>query len=137
MKESSLVRFVFVLCLVSSSAFCLNDSDQNANDSSAVYIVTLKDLPSSHSSSFKHSLTSTSSQIYKTLYVEKSYLFFPLSSFNLYPGFDFISQNFVRIAVYLFFCREALLVFSQFRHKLKFVNFGSQITCRLCIWSFF
>lgn len=127
------MRFVCVLCLVSSSAFCLNDSDQNATDSSAVYIVTLKDLPSTHSSGSKHSLTSTSSQIYRTLYVEKSYFFFSLQVSIFIQGFDFISQNFVRIAVRFFF-REALLVFSQIymvRHMLKFVNFGSQITCPL------
>ncbi|KAG2242589.1 hypothetical protein Bca52824_095569 [Brassica carinata] len=73
-ESSSLVRSVFVLCLVSSSVFCLDDSDQNAaaSSSSAVYIVTLKDPPSVHSSSdretsvSKHSLTSTSSQTYRT-----------------------------------------------------------------------
>ncbi|KAG7593448.1 Peptidase S8/S53 domain superfamily [Arabidopsis thaliana x Arabidopsis arenosa] len=72
MEESSLVRFVFLLCLVSSSVFCLDDSDQNATVSSAVYIVTLKDRPSVHfsgreSSDSKHVLTATSSQIYRTL----------------------------------------------------------------------
>jgi hypothetical protein len=72
MDESSLVRFVFLLCLVSSSVFCLAESDQNATVSSAVYIVTLKDRPSVHfsgreSSDSKHSLTATSSQIYRTL----------------------------------------------------------------------
>jgi len=90
MDESSLVRFVFLLCLVSSSVFCLAESDQNATVSSAVYIVTLKDRPSVHfsgreSSDSKHSLTATSSQIYRTLYVEKSYhsffLFFKVSIF--------------------------------------------------------
>ncbi|CAN7093668.1 unnamed protein product [Brassica rapa subsp. narinosa] len=73
-ESSSLVRFVFLLCLVSSSVFCLDDSDQNAtvSSSSAVYIVTLKEPPSVHSSSGRetddsnHSLTSTSSQIYRT-----------------------------------------------------------------------
>ncbi|CAN6975120.1 unnamed protein product [Brassica rapa subsp. trilocularis] len=73
-ESSSLVRFVFLLCLVSSSVFCLDDSDQNAtvSSSSAVYIVTLKEPPSVHSSSgretdaSKHSLTSTSSQTYRT-----------------------------------------------------------------------
>lgn len=81
-ESSSLVRFVFLLCLVSSSVFCLDDSDQNAtvSSSSAVYIVTLKEPPSVHSSSGRetddsnHSLTSTSSQIYRTSYVPKSYL---------------------------------------------------------------
>ncbi|VVA93109.1 unnamed protein product [Arabis nemorensis] len=74
MEESSLVRFVFALCLVSSSVFCLDDSDQNntASSSSAVYIVTLKHPSSVHSSDkepsgSKHVLTATSSQIYKTL----------------------------------------------------------------------
>lgn len=77
MEQSSLVRFVFVLCLVSSSVFCFDDSDQNATaSSSAVYIVTLKHPSSVHSSDkklsgSKHVLTATSSRIYKTLYVEK------------------------------------------------------------------
>ncbi|KAF8060450.1 hypothetical protein N665_1214s0003 [Sinapis alba] len=74
-ESSSIVRCsVFVLCLVSSSVLCLDDSDQNATlSTSAVYIVTLKDPPPSvHSSSgretgiSKHSLTSTSSQTYRT-----------------------------------------------------------------------
>ena len=34
-ESSSLVRSVFVLCLVSSSVFCLDDSDQNAAASSS------------------------------------------------------------------------------------------------------
>ncbi|XP_010478484.1 PREDICTED: subtilisin-like protease SBT2.1 [Camelina sativa] len=74
MDESYLVRFVFLLCLVSSSVFCLDDSDQNATASSAVYIVTLKDRPSVHfpgresTSSSKQSLTAcSSSQNYRTL----------------------------------------------------------------------
>lgn len=74
-ESSSLVRSVFVLCLLSSSVFCLDDSDQNAAaSSSAVYIVTLKDPPPSvHSSSGREtgiSLTSTSSQTYRTSYVQ-------------------------------------------------------------------
>lgn len=80
MEESSLVRFVFLLCLVASSVFCLDESDQNPTTSSAVYIVTLKDRPLVHfsgreSSDSKHVLTPTSSQIYRTLYVAKVYLF--------------------------------------------------------------
>ncbi|CAH2034553.1 unnamed protein product [Thlaspi arvense] len=72
MEGSSLVRFVFVLCLVSSSVLCLDDSDNNSTASSAVYIVTLKDPPCVHSSGretdgSKHGLASTSSQIYRTL----------------------------------------------------------------------
>lgn len=116
MEESSLVRFVFLLCLVSSSVFCMDDSDQSATASSGVYIVTLKDRSSVHFSGSetgysKQSLTATSSQIYRTLYVEKSYLsLFSLQSFNLYPGFDFVSQNFVESL--LIFFREGL-VFSQ------------------------
>ncbi|KAG2304048.1 hypothetical protein Bca52824_032699 [Brassica carinata] len=72
-ESSSIVRCsVFVLCLV-SSVFCFDDFEQNATVStSAVYIVTLKDSPSVHSSSgretsvSKHSLASTSSQTYRT-----------------------------------------------------------------------
>uniref|UniRef100_A0A1J3HXM5 Subtilisin-like protease n=1 Tax=Noccaea caerulescens TaxID=107243 RepID=A0A1J3HXM5_NOCCA len=72
MEESSLVRFVFVLCLVSSSVFCLDEPDHNTTASSAVFIVTLKDPPSVHSSGREssgssHVLTSTSSQTYKPL----------------------------------------------------------------------
>lgn len=82
------MRFVFVLCLVSSSVFCLDEPDHNTAASSAVYIVTLKDPPSVHSSGREssgssHVLTSTSSQTYKPLYVEKSHLLFLSSSFNL------------------------------------------------------
>ncbi|CAN8290600.1 unnamed protein product [Cochlearia groenlandica] len=72
MEASSLVRLLLVLCLVSSSVFCSNDSDINANVSSDVYIVTLKDPSYVHSShresdGSKHILASTSSQIYRTL----------------------------------------------------------------------
>ncbi|EOA39671.1 hypothetical protein CARUB_v10008312mg [Capsella rubella] len=72
MDESSLVRFAFLLCLVSSAVFCINDSDHNATASSGVYIVTLKDRPSVHFSGsetggFKHNLTASSSQIYRTM----------------------------------------------------------------------
>lgn len=79
MDESSLVRFAFLLCLVSTSVLCINDSDHNATASSGVYIVTLKERPSVHFSGsetggFKHNLTASSSQIYRTLYVEKCYL---------------------------------------------------------------
>ncbi|CAA7014253.1 unnamed protein product [Microthlaspi erraticum] len=72
MEESSLVRLVFVLCLVSSSVFCFDEPDHSTPASSAVYIVTLKDPPSVHSSGREssgsnHVLTSTSSQTYRTL----------------------------------------------------------------------
>lgn len=111
-ESSSFVRSVFVLCLVSSSVFCLDDSDQNATvlSSSAVYIVTLKDPPSVHSSSgretdaSKHSLTSTSSQTYRTSYVQKSYL---------------------------------LYYSSCLPQMLQFINFGPQITCRLLFFGLF
>lgn len=77
-ESSSILRCsVFVLCLV-SSVFCFDDSDQNAasSSSSAVYIVTLKDPPPSvhftgrETSVSKHSLASTSSQTYRTSYVQ-------------------------------------------------------------------
>lgn len=144
MEESSLVRFVFLLCLVSSSVFCMDDSDKNATASSGVYIVTLKDRSSVHFSGSvtgysKQSLTATSSQIYRTLYVEKSYLslfFFSLQSFILYPGFDFVSQNFVE-SLLIFPGGFGLFSISIVRHMLKFVNFGSQITYLLCFFGLF